>query len=107
MRIKKAEQGVNEELDYQIISLEQNKWEINGIAPIHEVEEALGISILQEEEDYETFGGYVFGQLDTLPEDGSTLSLQTQDLDIQVLKIEKHCVQKAIITLLKNEEQDE
>ena len=96
-----------EELDYQIISLEQNKWQINGIAPIHEVEEALGISILQEEEDYETFGGYVFGQLDTLPEDGSTLSLQTQDLDIQVLKIEKHCVQKAIITLLKNEEQDE
>ncbi len=83
----------NEEAEYTIEKLNGEEWEIHGFAPMYKVENALDVKVqLREDEDYETFNGYICGQLDTLPEDDTQFALSTPQFDIQVLKVEKRCI---------------
>ncbi len=84
-----------EEADYSIEKVEENVFEINGVAPLDKVEEELGIKLLSDNEiEHETFSGYVCGILVSLPEDGSQFELETEQLYIHVLTVEKQCITK-------------
>ncbi len=83
-------------------------WEINGLAPLDKVERALGIVVdVGEGNDYETFSGYVCSLLDTLPDDDTQTSLSTPQMDIDVLKVEKHCITKIRLVLKEVLDEDE
>ena len=99
-----GEDEVHEEL---ISSVEENKWQINGTAALADVEEAIGIRI--EDEDSDTFGGYVLGLYGSIPDDGSTFDLETDTLDISIESIKDHKIEKAIVTLktVDDEEKEE
>ena len=98
----------DEQADYEIIPLEENKWQINGLAPIDEVEETLKIKIPKNENEYfETFSGYVSSLIDSLPEDGTTFEVSTDQMKIEVLNIEERCINKVVVTLLKEESKEE
>ena len=84
--------------------LEENKWQIGGTATLVDVEEAIGIKL--EDEDSETFGGYVLGIYGSVPEDGSTFDLSTDVLDISIEAIKDHKIEKAIVTLKTPEEEE-
>lgn len=89
-----------DEEEYSITQLEDDKWEIKGFAPIDEVEESLNIEFSEEEkDDYDTFGGYVAGIKGIIPEDGTTFELQTEQLIVQVLTIDEHCITKMHVTV--------
>ncbi len=88
----------NEEEEYTIKKIEENTWEISGIAPFYKVEDVLSITIdVTDDTKYETFNGYILGVLQEVPDDGSTFSLSTKQMDIQVLEIEKQRIMKAIV----------
>ncbi len=87
-----------------ITVLDDNTWQINGTAPIADVEEALGINITDEDSD--TFGGYVLGIYGTVPEDGATFELTTENLNISIEAIKDHKIEKAIVSI-KEEETEE
>jgi CBS domain containing-hemolysin-like protein len=91
----------NEKADYQITKLENGEWEIIGIAPMDEVEKALGVTI---EGEYETFGGYVCSFLDELPQDSETLRVQTPLFEVRVLQVKSHCICRAIVRVIDEEE---
>ena len=74
----------------------ENTWKIRGVAPLEEVARALEISLPTE--DYDTFGGFVFGELGYVPEDGSTVELTAEGLDIFVKRIEDHRIEEAAVT---------
>ncbi len=101
----------DEEADYTIIQLEDDLWEINGIAPLDKVEQALDITIPTEENGivHETFSGYVCGIIVTLPEDGAQFELSTELLDIKVLTVEKQSLTKMQVRVHrpKNEDDEE
>ncbi len=99
----------DEEADYTITQLEDDLWEINGIAPIEKVETALGVSLNDEESDivHETFSGYVCGIIVTLPEDGARFEVSTDLLDIKVLTVEKQCLTKMQVRVHKPVTEDE
>ena len=80
----------------EITSLSDTQWEILGSAPIDEVKRELDIKI--DTTDFDTFGGYILSMLDTVPDDGSAFSLETDELIIKVMKIEDHRVEKTIVT---------
>lgn len=65
--------------------IDSQTWRIRGTAPLDEVAEQLGVSL--PEDDYDTFGGFVFGLLGTIPSDGSTPELEEYGLKIKVTKI--------------------
>ena len=100
-----AETDEGEEPEELILSLEENKWQINGTAPLADVEEALGINI--SDEDSDTFGGYVLGLYGSVPTDGATFELSTEMLDISIETIKEHKIEKAIVTLRTPEEDSE
>lgn len=85
-----------EQEDAEIKKLDSNTWEISGTAEIDDVNEALELGI--ESEDYESFGGYVFGELGYIPEDGTSLNIDIENIKVRVISIEEHRLVKAIVT---------
>lgn len=77
--------------------IDSKTWKIHGSALLEEVSESLGISLPCDE--YDTFGGLVFGALGVIPEDGSNFEIETVGLVIKVIEISDHRVKKAIVCL--------
>ena len=90
-----------------IIALEDNRWQINGSVTIADVEDALGIELTDADSD--TFSGFLMGLYGSIPEDGSTFELSTDQLDIQILDVQEHKVECAIVTLkeIKSDEDED
>jgi putative hemolysin len=84
--------------------IDSNTWKVGGLAPLDEVSEQLGV--LLPEDDYETFGGLVFGLLGYIPEDGSTPELEEFGLAVKVTEIVDHHLEKAIVTVLPKPESE-
>jgi len=70
--------------------------------PLDEVSKQLGV--LLPEEEYETFGGLVFGILGNIPPDGSTPELEEFGLKIKVIEIRERRLEQALVYLADAEE---
>lgn len=81
----------------EIESIGENTWRIQGCAPLEEVAEELGIELPVEE--YETFGGFVFSSYGSIPDDGTTLELDIDNLHVNVTEIRDHRVESSIVIL--------
>ena len=90
---------INAEPEKEIEPIDSKTWKISGSAPMDDVIEALGIT-LEEESDCDTFGGYVMGIIGTIPEDGTTLTAETEHLSIKVTEIKDHRIEKTVVCLL-------
>ncbi|MBR6680573.1 MAG: HlyC/CorC family transporter [Clostridia bacterium] len=97
----------DEEEEIQLITqLDEGKWEISGAALLEEIAEAIGVKIDDGESD--TFGGFVLGIYGSIPEDGTTFEVSTDDMDIEIMGIKDHKIEKAVVTFKeKSEEQEE
>ena len=77
--------------------VDSQTWKISGSASLQEVTDHLGTAL--PEDEYDTFGGLIFGLLGFIPEDGSTPEVEGYDLYIKVLEIKEHQIGKAIVCL--------
>lgn len=92
----------------EILRVDDVTWKISGTAAINEVEEEMEIALDCEEVD--TFGGYVFTILGIVPEDGETLTTETDDLVIKITEVKEHRIEKTVVTKkekTKEEDKDE
>ncbi len=80
-----------------LVKLDDNTWKVNGRAMLEDMEEELGVKLEDEEQD--TFNGYVFGLLETLPQDGTTFEVETEELSIHVTDIQEHQISEAIVRI--------
>ena len=48
-------------------------------------------------DEYDTFGGYVLGELCYVPDDGTQVSVLTPDLEIMVTTIKDHRVEETTV----------
>jgi putative hemolysin len=85
-----------------IKKLDDGRFEIRGSALLRDVEEELGLSF--DDDDYDTFGGYIFSLLDVIPEDGTQIELETEDIVIHVESIEDHRIERTIVTKKEKKE---
>ena len=90
----------------EITRVDEDTWRISGQAALEDVVDALSVE-LPLEEDYDTFGGLIFSQFTIIPEDGSQPEVDCHGLHIVVEKIEDHRVEKALVTKLPEESEDE
>ena len=86
-----------QEEEPDILKVDDTTWKISGTAEIAEVEEELGISL--DCEDCDTFGGYVFSVLGIIPQDGETLTAETQQLEISVTEVREHRIEKTVVRI--------
>ncbi len=91
-----------QEEDPEILRVDENTWKILGTALISDVEEELEIALDTEEVD--TFGGYVFSILGIVPEDGETLTAETDELEIRVTEVKEHRIEKTIVRIKEKTE---
>jgi putative hemolysin len=83
--------------------IDSHTWKVHGLAPLTLVSEKLGV--LLPEDDYDTFGGLVFGLLGFIPDDGSTPELEGFGLIIKVTEIKDHQLEKAVVSVEHNEKE--
>lgn len=76
---------------------ETREWKILGSASLSKVSEDLGITF--ETEDCDTFGGYIFGLLGEIPDDGTQLDLETDDMLIKVESVVDHRIESTLVTV--------
>jgi putative hemolysin len=79
-------------------------WMIKGTTLIEAVEQALGVEL---GEDCDTFGGYVFNAIGSIPEEGSSPELTVGRLHIRVTNVAEHQMVSAMVQLVKEEAEDE
>ena len=85
----------NEE-DKEIVLVGENLWKISGGASLDDVAEELELKLPVEE--YDTFGGYIFGELGRIPDDGTEFVLEAGGMKIQVEKVENHRIIDTVVT---------
>lgn len=79
------------------LSEEDSQWKILGSASLEKVAEALDITF--DTEDCDTFGGYIFGLLGEIPDDGTQLDLETDELTIKVESVADHRIEETFVTV--------
>ncbi len=92
-----------QEEEPDILYVSENVWKISGTAELNDVEEELKIAL--DCEDCDTFGGYVFSVLGIVPEDGETLTAETDLLEISVTEVKEHRIEKTTVKI-KNKAQE-
>ncbi len=81
----------------EIVNVSETEWKILGSASLEKVAEALNITF--DTEDCDTFGGYIFGLLGEIPDDGAQLDLETDDLTIKVESVADHRIESTFVTV--------
>ena len=91
----------------EIVEVGEREWRILGSASLEEVTEAIGIEFDTEECD--TFGGYIFGLLGEVPDDGTGLNIitETEDLIIKTESVADHRIESTIVTVKERVADDE
>jgi len=81
----------------EIVNVGENEWNILGSASLEKVTEALGVEFDTEECD--TFGGYIFGLLGEVPDDGTGLEIvtETDDLIIKTESVVDHHIESTLV----------
>ncbi len=97
--------GVAEDDTESIRKIGADLWKIGGRALLEDVSEALGVKLSCEE--FDTFNGLIFGALGAVPQDGSSLEVETQGLLIKTSDISDHQVKTAVVRVLPKVEADE
>ena len=93
------EEGTEEEAAPEVERVDSQTWRIQGAAPLDEVAQELGVTLPLEE--YDTFGGLVFGALGTIPGDGAQPEVEVCGLHVKVQLLQDHRIQRALVCLLE------
>ncbi len=89
----------------EIEQISEDTWKIVGTTELDDVMDALGVELPVDE--YDTFGGYIFGELGTVPDDGSQFELKTKDLIIKVVKVKEHRVENTVVKKIEHPQEEE
>lgn len=83
----------------EIVEVGEREWRILGSASLEKVTEAIGVEFDTEECD--TFGGYIFGLLGEVPDDGTNLDIitETDDLIIKTESVVDHHIESTLVTV--------
>lgn len=95
----------DEDRPEEIEQISEDTWRIQGCTPLDDVEEELHVSLPVD--DYDTFGGYIFGNLGSIPDDGSQFELETEDLHIKVIEVREHRVESTVVRRIEKQEETE
>ena len=80
-------------------------WRVRGGVLLDDLNEKLGLYLPTDE--YDTFGGYVFGLYGSVPEDGSVIEVETDVLKIRADEIADHKLEFATVEILERTADEE
>ncbi|MEN8193782.1 MAG: hemolysin family protein [Bacteroidota bacterium] len=88
----------------EIISVDDDKYVILGKVSIDELNELLGKDFSEENDDYDTVGGFIFYHAGMIPKKGYTFDYE--GFSFKVVDVENNRVNKVIVDKLESEEDE-
>ena len=85
-----------------IQQIDSDQFRIYGQADIEDVEKALGISL--EDEDCDTFGGYILNHYGQIPDEGSHFKVSLDLMDVYVKEVKNHRIGQTIVQIKRGGE---
>ena len=85
-----------------IQQIDSDQFRIYGQADIEDVEKALGISL--EDEDCDTFGGYILNHYGQIPDEDSHFKVSLDLMDVYVKEVKNHRIGQTIVQIKRKEE---
>ena len=85
-----------------IQQIDSDQFRIYGQADIEDVEKALGISL--EDEDCDTFGGYILNHYGQIPDEGSHFKVSLDLMDVYIKEVKNHRIGQTIVQIKRKEE---
>lgn len=85
-----------------IQQIDSDQFRIYGQADIEDVEKALGISL--EDEDCDTFGGYILNHYGQIPDEGSHFKVSLDLMDVYVKEVKNHRIGQTIVQIKRKED---
>ncbi len=101
-------EGKEEEELPLLVKTGEDTWDIQGICPLDDAAEELGLELPIE--DFDTVGGYVFSNYGIIPDDGTEFEVEIDRLHVKVTRIQDHRIVAMTVTLLPppaEEDEDE
>ena len=96
----------DEEEEEDITLVEENVYRMNGSTDLQDVEEQLEVEF-EEDDDYDTLGGYLIGRLGRIPEDDEVIEVEVHGWLFQVEAFEEKRILKVLASKLPEEEAEE
>lgn len=94
-----------DEDEEDVKQINDEQFEIDGLANIHDIEDILEADLPVE--DYDTISGFILGQLGRFPEENETISIEYNGFRFDVLNIENKIITKVRVTKLEEKELDD
>ena len=95
----------NEENPEKIQKLSPTSWLVKGEVELDDLEEELHVTL--PEGDYDTFNGFIYSIIDSIPEDGSQFTCESSGIIIHVKSVAKHKIVEAIVEVSKAPHKEE
>ena len=87
--------------DFSIKETGKDSYELDGLTPLEELEEVLGVTF--ETEEYETLNGYMISYLKHIPtNEDKGFSFEEKGYRFEILSVERHIIGKALIQKIKD-----
>lgn len=93
--------NISDEFDVEekmIIKQTDRRYFIKGLAPLKEVEEALGIDMEEEQEDYDTLNGLLISLIGHIPEEQERITVEYKGYLFRVLRVKNKMIQYVRVT---------
>ena len=84
-----------DEVQTNMVKTNENQWTVLGVTPIDEFNKVLGTNF--PEEEYDTFGGLVFGRYGSIPDDNTEFTVDIDNLSVHVTSIKDHKITEATV----------
>lgn len=85
-----------------ILTEEDGSWRMDGMTPLSDAEDTLGIHF--QEEEYDTLNGYLIYRLDRIPEEDEHSVIEEQGYAFRILAVENKTIKWVKVTRLPREE---
>ena len=77
--------------------IDEKTWRMSGTIPLDVITDELGIELPNDE--FDTLGGLIMSTQTSVPDDGTQFECEAYGLHIDVIKVNDHLIEEAIVTL--------
>ena len=88
------------EEEEDICYIDETHFLINGTTDLSDVEELLEI-VFEDDDDYDTLGGYLIGQLGRIPDENEMPEITLNQFIFKIKKIEEKRIEKVLVSKLQ------
>lgn len=92
---------LNEPEEPMAVQREDGSWLFDGLIPIRDFEEILGVDTFANEGDFLTLGGFVLGQLGRIPTAGNHFNWS--QLRFEIVDMDGHRIDKVLVSILADD----